>query len=614
MERRDFCRYLGICGLAACTGGLSGCARLLDWSESQRGEGAASRTFRAGEPTPATEATRAAESSAATAPSRPAAPVVPDLAVYRGEDPAANVRAALAALGGMERFVKRGARVAIKPNILTARAPEYAATTNPTVVATLVTLAYEAGARDVVVFDRPTAPPRNAYEVSGIAAAVETADGRMKVLGDSDFERIRIPEGKILTSWPLAVPAFDADVFINVPIAKTHGMAGLTMSMKNLMGIMGSTRGLIHQDFDQKIVDVNSLVKPHLVVLDATRILVRNGPSGGSLTDVRRPGALIAGTVQASVDAYGTTLFGMKPTDLTYLVRAAEQGQGVIDLDKLDIVRRMRREERARRERQAAPRDPPLPPLVPARVPRGLLRAAHAHRVAARAGSTSARSSSQTRSSPSTPSRTASGSRPCCWQRVMLVLPLVAGRAFCGYACPMGTIVEITGGKSRPSRLAPRTRRVLRKLPGVILLACAGLLLFASSAFLLFDPLSTLTRSATVLLYPLLDRVLRLAGDTASLAAAPARRRRCRGFGPGGAPRLPAAARLRPLARRARDVRGHPRHVVARAEVVVQGRVSARSAPRADRERRAAGPAGRRREVHLVRQVRAGLPARRSVR
>jgi uncharacterized protein (DUF362 family) len=115
-------------------------------------------------------------------------------------------------------------------------------------------------------------------------------------------------------------------------------MAGLTMSMKNLMGIMGSTRGLIHQDFDQKIVDVNSLVKPTLVVLDAYRILTANGPSGGDLADVKETRTVVVGTSQVSVDAYGTGLFGMAPTDLAYLTRAAEQGLGTIDLTKLNVV------------------------------------------------------------------------------------------------------------------------------------------------------------------------------------------------------------------------------------------------------------------------------------
>ena len=94
------------------------------------------------------------------------------------------------------------------------------------------------------MFDNPTAPPRQAYEVSGIAAAVDKVDGRMKVLSDRDFELIEIPEGRALTEWPLVTDVFEADIFINVPIAKTHGLAGLTLAMKNLMGIMGGRRGL----------------------------------------------------------------------------------------------------------------------------------------------------------------------------------------------------------------------------------------------------------------------------------------------------------------------------------------------------------------------------------
>ena len=257
--------------------------------------------------------------------------------VRQGDDPRTNVRAALTALGGMGAFVKRGDRVVVKPNMLTSRAPEFAATTNPDVVAAIVELAYEAGAADVVVLDRPTAPARTVYEVSGIAAAVGAVDGRMKVLSDRDYERIAIPDGMLLDSWPLVTDVFDADVFINVPIAKTHGLAGLTMSMKNLMGIMGGVRGTIHQDFNEKIVDINSLVRPHLVVLDAYRMLTAHGPTGGDLADVRLAKTVVAGTSQISVDAYGATLFGKKPTDLGYLRTAAERGLGTLDLNTLLI-------------------------------------------------------------------------------------------------------------------------------------------------------------------------------------------------------------------------------------------------------------------------------------
>ena len=196
------------------------------------------------------------------------------------------------------------------------------------------------GAKSVTVFDRPTAPPVQAYAVSGIQDAVRKAGGETKILSDRDFERIAIPEGRVLTSWPLLTDVFDADVLINMPCAKTHGLAGLTMSMKNLMGVMGGARGTVHQDFTQKIVDVNSLIKPQLIVLDAYRILFRNGPTGGGLQDVRPGRTCIAGTNPVSVDAYGTTLFGMQPGQLDYLTAASEQGLGVADLSKLRIEKR----------------------------------------------------------------------------------------------------------------------------------------------------------------------------------------------------------------------------------------------------------------------------------
>jgi uncharacterized protein (DUF362 family) len=263
--------------------------------------------------------------------------VWPDLAVRRGDDAAANVRSAMTAIGGMSRFVKPGNRVVVKPNVLTGRAPKYATSTNPQVMGAIVAMCYEAGASQVVVLDRPTSAARPAFEVSGIPAAVEPVGGTVKYLTDRNFERVEIPKGRILTSWPLVTDVFDADVFINVPIAKTHGMAVLTMSMKNLMGIMGGERGTIHQDFAQKIVDVNTLVRPHLVVLDAYRMLVRNGPTGGDLRDVKLAKTVVVGTDPVSVDAYGTTLFGMQPSALDYLVRASEQGLGIIDLSRLRI-------------------------------------------------------------------------------------------------------------------------------------------------------------------------------------------------------------------------------------------------------------------------------------
>lgn len=330
MDRREFCRIALGCTIVGCAGQLAGCARLLEWS-AQHG-GTSSTAVMSGETNPSVVPTEPVE------PATPEPPPPPDLAVFRGEDPAANVRAAVLALGGMARFVKPGARVAIKPNIVVGREPEFAATTNPQAVAEVVRLAFEAGAAEVVVFDRPIMDPLTSYTVSGIADAVNAAGGTMKVITDRNLERIDIPGGVVLKSWPLVTDVFQADTFINMPIAKNHGMAVLTMSMKNQMGILGDDRGQIHQQFEDKICDLMTLVVPHLVILDAYRILLRNGPTGGSLDDVQTAKTVVAGTNMPSVDAYGTTLFGMQPTDLVYLQNAAARGLGVIDLSKLAIT------------------------------------------------------------------------------------------------------------------------------------------------------------------------------------------------------------------------------------------------------------------------------------
>jgi uncharacterized protein (DUF362 family) len=237
----------------------------------------------------------------------------------------------------MERFVKSGAKVVVKPNVLTGRPPEYATTTNPIVLSTIIRMCLEAGASEVTVLDSPTSSARAAFQESGLAQATAEAGGTLKYLSNRNFERVEIPEGKLITSWPLVTDALEADTFINVPIGKTHGVAGLTLSMKNLMGIMGDSRGQIHTDFPQKITDVNTVVKPHLVILDAYRVLMRNGPTGGNLDDVQTPKTVVAGTSQVAIDAYGATIMGWKPTDLPSLVEAASRGLGEIDLAKYTI-------------------------------------------------------------------------------------------------------------------------------------------------------------------------------------------------------------------------------------------------------------------------------------
>lgn len=204
----------------------------------------------------------------------------------------------------------------------------------------MVRMCLEAGAGEVLVFDRTCNDQRLCYRRSGIEAAVEAIDDRRVRLFHPDERRYRsvaIPGGKALTSWEFYEEALAADVFVNVPIAKHHGLTGLTMSLKNVMGVAGGNRGRIHSDFDDKIVDLNLARPSHLVVLDATRVLLAHGPQGGRLEDVAHPGVVVAGSNVVAVDAYATRFFGKEPRDIAHLVRAAERGLGTLDLAQLAV-------------------------------------------------------------------------------------------------------------------------------------------------------------------------------------------------------------------------------------------------------------------------------------
>jgi len=262
---------------------------------------------------------------------------IPDLAVVTGEDPASITRKAIELLGGMKRFVSTGDVVVVKPNIGWDRRPEQAANTNPEVVAEVVKLCLESGAKKVKVFDRTCNVASRCYRNSGIKKAASDAGAEVSFVVDAGFSKMKFPQGVVLKQWRMYKPALEADVLINVPIAKNHGLAKLTMGIKNLMGIMGDDRGKIHWDIDDKLADLANFVRPQLTILDAYRILVKNGPQGGSLKDVKEKKTLIAGTQIATVDAYGATLFDMKPTDLRYVVKASKFGLGEIDLSKVNI-------------------------------------------------------------------------------------------------------------------------------------------------------------------------------------------------------------------------------------------------------------------------------------
>jgi uncharacterized protein (DUF362 family) len=261
------------------------------------------------------------------------------LAVARGgDDPEVLVRRAISALGGMERFVTKGSRVVIKPNICVAyHSYEYAATTNPWVVAALVRMVLESGAKNVQVLDYPFGGSADeAYVRSGIQEQVLAAGGEMAAVSGIKFVPVSLPNAVDLKKIKAFKDALDADVLIDVPIAKHHSLARLTLGMKNLMGLVQS-RETIHQNLGQRIADLASLFQPDLTVVDAVRVLMANGPTGGNLDDVKKLDTVIASPDIVAADSYATSLFGLRPADISYISAAAAMGIGRSDFENLKI-------------------------------------------------------------------------------------------------------------------------------------------------------------------------------------------------------------------------------------------------------------------------------------
>ncbi|HET6419561.1 MAG TPA: DUF362 domain-containing protein [Geobacteraceae bacterium] len=268
-----------------------------------------------------------------------AAAQTPVLAVAEGKDYSGITMNAVRALGGMKRFVRNGDTVVVKPNIGWDRSPEQAANTHPLVVRAVVEECLRAGAGKVKVFDRPCNDERRCYVNSGITAALrDLKKVELKFVEDERFRKVAL-NGTVLKEWELYGEALSANVFINVPVAKHHGLTGLSLALKNVMGVMGGNRGKIHRNIGPALADINGTLKSHLVVIDATRILTGHGPQGGDLRDVRVLNKVIASTDIVAADAYATTLFGLKPADISTTVAAYKKGLGEMNLNRVRIVK-----------------------------------------------------------------------------------------------------------------------------------------------------------------------------------------------------------------------------------------------------------------------------------
>lgn len=258
--------------------------------------------------------------------------------VARGEDPADNLRRALQAAGGIRALVAGKRSIVIKPNMAWDLPPETGANADPRTVGALVRLCREANPRArITVFDRTMSrDPAGPYRTSGIAEAVRAAGGVVHTVDEGRFREVPIPDGVALKAWTfyeLVLFEDAVDVLINVPAAKTHSTSGLTLGMKNVFGMVGGERGELHQQIHQKIADLNRVVAVDLTVLDATRVMFRNGPNSPRRSDVddgpERAQRIVVGSDPVAVDAYAAKeLFGRDPADVGFIRCGAEAGLG----------------------------------------------------------------------------------------------------------------------------------------------------------------------------------------------------------------------------------------------------------------------------------------------
>ena len=244
------------------------------------------------------------------------------------------VRKVFDAVGGMGRFVSKGDVVVIKPNISWARLPHLGATTNPEVLQGVIELCQEAGAKKVRVADNTIENARLCFTVTG-AEAVAKKTGVELVYPRASLMRVMKLRGHRLDAWPVFVPLVEADKVINLPVAKHHVLSSLTLGMKNWIGAVGGRRGELHQGIHQSIVDLAQFFKPTVTLIDATRIMTRNGPSGGSASDVAEKNTLILSNDQVAADAKSSSLFGKRPKDIGFIRLAQKWGLGTADFSTL---------------------------------------------------------------------------------------------------------------------------------------------------------------------------------------------------------------------------------------------------------------------------------------
>lgn len=263
------------------------------------------------------------------------------MAVAVGTDHALAVRTALEEVGGLRRFITPGDRVLIKPNCAFDRPAHLGATSSPAVTGEVVRRCVALGAT-VRVIDNPINNPEGCFLKSGLMDAVQSAGGQVWLPSPALFRRVKVGTLRIPEWDALYQPLTWADKLIGIPTVKTHNLCGATLTMKNWYGLLGGGRNRLHQAIHKVIADLAQFITPTLVVLDGSRLLVANGPTGGSPSDVQPGNVIAVGTDQVALDSFGAELLGLEPQSIGYIAKAASLGLGAIDRNALRRFRKVR--------------------------------------------------------------------------------------------------------------------------------------------------------------------------------------------------------------------------------------------------------------------------------
>ncbi|HKI68726.1 MAG TPA: DUF362 domain-containing protein, partial [Verrucomicrobiae bacterium] len=251
------------------------------------------------------------------------------MSIIAGADRVKTINRAMQALGGIEQFIKSGDHVVLKVNAAFASPPSLSATANPELIAEVARLCLKAGAASVIVTDNPINDPQSCFVLTGIEKAAKAAGAKLALPDTDSFQPTTVENARLIREWPLLYGPFrGATKLIGIAPVKDHHRSGASMTMKNWYGLLGGRRNIFHQDIHTIIFELAKMVRPTFVILDGTRTMMSNGPTGGSLDDLKATNTMIVSTDQVAADAFGATLLGKTAADLPFIDKAAAAGFG----------------------------------------------------------------------------------------------------------------------------------------------------------------------------------------------------------------------------------------------------------------------------------------------